>query len=87
LGMGWVSLFDPVKLAQLLNMPTDAKPIAVLCLGHVNSFYKEPMLVEAGWAVERPLSDMLMENGWQNESQNECQNSHQNHSANHVKQA
>jgi 5,6-dimethylbenzimidazole synthase len=87
LGMGWVSLFDPVKLAQLLNMPTDAKPIAVLCLGHVNSFYKEPMLVETGWAVERPLSDMLMENGWQNESQNECQNSHQNHSANHVKQA
>lgn len=87
LGMGWVSLFDPVKLAQLLNMPTDAKPIAVLCLGHVNSFYKEPMLVETGWAVARPLSDMLMENGWQNESQNEFQNSHQNHSANHVKQA
>lgn len=87
LGMGWVSLFDPVKLAQLLNMPTDAKPIAVLCLGHVNSFYKEPMLVETGWAVERPLSDMLMENGWQHESQNEYQNSHQNHSANHVKQA
>ena len=87
LGMGWVSLFDPVKLAQLLNMPTDAKPIAVLCLGHVNSFYKEPMLVETGWAVERPLSDMLMVNGWQHESQNEYQNSHQNHSANHVKQA
>lgn len=87
LGMGWVSLFDPVKLAQLLNMPTDAKPIAVLCLGHVNSFYKEPMLVETGWAVGRPLSDMLMENGWQHESQKECQNSHQNHSANHVKQA
>jgi len=59
----------------------------VLCLGHVNSFYKEPMLVETGWAVARPLSDMLMENGWQNESQNECQNSHQNHTANHVKQA
>ena len=87
LGMGWVSLFDPVKLAHLLNMPTGAKPIAVLCLGHVNSFYKAPMLVETGWAVERPLSDMLMENGWQHESQNECQNSHQNHSANHVEQA
>ena len=64
LGLGWVSLFDPIELAQLLSMPTDAKPIAVLCLGHVASFYKEPMLVETGWKTEKPLSDMLMENGW-----------------------
>ena len=39
-------------------------PIAVLCLGRVNSFYKEPMLVETGWTTEKPLSEMLMENGW-----------------------
>lgn len=64
LGMGWVSIFDPLKLAALLHIPSDAKPIAVLCLGHVSSFYKEPMLVEAGWAVEKPLSNMLMENTW-----------------------
>jgi 5,6-dimethylbenzimidazole synthase len=64
LGLGWVSLFDPIELAQLLNMPADAKPIAVLCLGYVASFYKEPMLVETGWKTEKPLSDMLMENGW-----------------------
>lgn len=67
IGMGWVSLFDPVKLAQLLNIPDGAKPIAILCLGYVNSFYKEPMLVEEGWAKEKPLADMLMENGWQND--------------------
>jgi len=65
LGMGWVSIFDPAKLGALLNMPTDAKPLAVLCLGHVSSFYKEPMLVETGWAKERPLTDMLMENAWE----------------------
>jgi len=64
LGMGWVSIFDPAKLAALLNIPTGAKPIAVLCLGHVSSFYKEPMLVETGWKQARPLSDMIMENGW-----------------------
>ncbi len=64
LGMGWVSLFDPIKLAKLLGMPQGAKPIAVLCLGHVVSFYKEPMLVETGWTVVKPLNDMLMENGW-----------------------
>ena len=64
LGMGWVSIFDPVKLANLLHMPKGAKPIAVLCLGHVHSFYKEPMLVETGWVTEKTLDEMLMENGW-----------------------
>ena len=67
IGMGWVSLFDPAKLSQLLNIPDGAKPIAILCLGYVNSFYKEPMLVEEGWAKEKPLAEMLMENGWQSD--------------------
>lgn len=65
IGMGWVSMFEPEALARLLNMPAGAKPIAILCLGYVNTFYKEPMLVEEGWAVEKPLSEMLMENSWQ----------------------
>jgi 5,6-dimethylbenzimidazole synthase len=65
LGMGWVSIFDPTKLGALLNMPTDAKAIAILCLGHVNSFYKAPMLVETGWAKAKALSEMVMENQWQ----------------------
>ena len=64
IGMGWVSLFDPQALAALLGMPDDAKPVAILCLGYVNTFYKSPMLVEEGWATEKPLSEMLMENGW-----------------------
>ena len=39
LGMGWVSLFDPLALAELLGMPAGAKPVAVLCLGPVTEFY------------------------------------------------
>ncbi len=66
LGMGWVSIFDPIKLGSLLQIPTDAKPIAVLCLGHVNTFYKEPMLIETGWKQAKPLSEMVMENHWEN---------------------
>ena len=64
LGMGWVSIFEPTELAQLLGMPDEAKPVAILCLGHVNSFYKEPMLVETGWRTARPLQNMVLENGW-----------------------
>jgi 5,6-dimethylbenzimidazole synthase len=66
IGMGWVSMFDPQALANLLGMPEGAKPVAILCLGYVNTFYKSPMLVEEGWTTEKPLADMLMENGWQN---------------------
>ena len=64
LGMGWVSVFEPQALADLLGMPAGAKPLAVLCLGPVEAFYPAPMLVLEGWAQARPLSDMLYENYW-----------------------
>ncbi|WP_016702502.1 5,6-dimethylbenzimidazole synthase [Pseudomonas chlororaphis] len=64
LGMGWVSLFEPVALAELLGLPVGAKPLAVLCLGPVDEFYPAPMLVLEGWARERSLSELLYENYW-----------------------
>ncbi|WP_028694798.1 5,6-dimethylbenzimidazole synthase [Pseudomonas cremoricolorata] len=65
LGMGWVSLFDPQALGQLLGMPSGAKAVAVLCLGPVQAFYEAPMLVQEQWAEERPLDDLLFENAWE----------------------
>ncbi|MCE1115229.1 MULTISPECIES: 5,6-dimethylbenzimidazole synthase [Pseudomonas] len=64
LGMGWVSLFEPQALAELLGMPAGAKPVAVLCLGPVTEFYPAPMLALQNWAEPRPLSEMLYENHW-----------------------
>ncbi|MCB2253312.1 5,6-dimethylbenzimidazole synthase [Pseudomonas chlororaphis] len=64
LGMGWVSLFEPVALGRLLGLPAGAKPLAVLCLGPVDEFYPAPMLVLEGWARERPLNELLYENYW-----------------------
>ncbi|SEN39845.1 cob(II)yrinic acid a,c-diamide reductase /5,6-dimethylbenzimidazole synthase [Pseudomonas sp. ok272] len=64
LGMGWVSLFEPQALAELLKLPAGAKPLAVLCLGPVQAFYPAPMLVLEGWAQERPLDELLYENFW-----------------------
>ena len=64
LGMGWVSLFDPQALAELLAMPPGSKPLAVLCLGPVEAFYEAPMLVQQGWARPRPLHELLFENRW-----------------------
>jgi len=64
LGMGWVSLFEPQALADLLGMPAGSKPLAVLCLGPVTEFYEAPMLLQQGWAEPRPLSELLFENQW-----------------------
>ncbi|KPX40049.1 Cobyrinic acid a,c-diamide reductase [Pseudomonas syringae pv. helianthi] len=64
LGMGWVSLFDPEALAELLGMPDGAKPLAIICLGPVKEFYPTPMLVMEGWAQARPLHELLYENQW-----------------------
>ena len=64
LGLGWVSIFDPQALARLLGFPTDVRPLAVLCLGHVEKFYTAPMLVLEKWRNPRPLEELLHENGW-----------------------
>lgn len=67
LGLGWVSLFDPDALAQLLNMPAGSRPIAILCLGHVAEFYPKPMLELENWATPQPLSAFVSENGWRDD--------------------
>jgi 5,6-dimethylbenzimidazole synthase len=64
LGLGWVSLFEPDALKQLLHMPADSEPIAILCLGHVENFYPAPMLQLENWAQPAPLRSFVMENGW-----------------------
>ncbi|ARU32704.1 5,6-dimethylbenzimidazole synthase [Sulfuriferula sp. AH1] len=68
LGLGWVSLFDPDALAQLLTIPAGGKPVAILCLGHVAEFYPAPMLELEGWDTRRALDNMLFENNWGNKT-------------------
>ncbi len=64
LGMGWVSIFSPEQLAQLLQMPEGSRPIAVLCLGPVTAFYDQPMLQTEKWAQRAALADMVFEDRW-----------------------
>ena len=65
LGMGWVSLFDPLKLAALLGIPEGGKPVAIICLGHVAGFYPKPMLELEGWAMRGKLDDLVYTDRWQ----------------------
>ncbi|MEO2215903.1 5,6-dimethylbenzimidazole synthase [Chromobacterium vaccinii] len=64
LGLGWVSIFDPAKLASLLAMPAGARPVAILCIGHVEAFYEKPMLEQENWARRQNLADLVYEDRW-----------------------
>jgi 5,6-dimethylbenzimidazole synthase len=63
-GMGWVSLFDPESLRRLLRMPEGSRPIAILCLGRVPEFYRQPMLEEAQWARRVDLKELVQIDYW-----------------------
>lgn len=65
IGVGWVSMFDPVHIANLCAMPEGARAIAVLCVGEVEAFYPAPMLEMENWDSRRDLSEVLFENRWQ----------------------
>lgn len=64
LGMGLVSMFDPVALAALLRMPEGSEPVAILSIGPVQSFYEEPMLQQKRWAQRCELDHVLFEDAW-----------------------
>ncbi|OBY57258.1 5,6-dimethylbenzimidazole synthase [Pseudomonas sp. AU12215] len=64
LGMGWVSLFDPAALGDLLGLPDGAEAVAVICLGPVSAFYPAPMLALEGWRQPRSLDELVFENRW-----------------------
>ncbi|MGE2690239.1 5,6-dimethylbenzimidazole synthase [Mycolicibacterium pulveris] len=64
LGMGWVSIFEPACLAELLDMPQGAEPVAILCLGPVPEFPDRPALELDDWAHARPLAEFVSENRW-----------------------
>jgi 5,6-dimethylbenzimidazole synthase len=63
-GMGWVSLFEPEALRELLRMPAGSKPVAVLCLGRVPEFYPRPMLEMTRWTCGRSLESLVHTDYW-----------------------
>jgi 5,6-dimethylbenzimidazole synthase len=63
-GMGWVSLFEPEALRELLRMPVGAKPVAVLCLGRVPEFYPRPMLEMTQWTRGCSLESLVHTDYW-----------------------
>jgi adenosylcobyric acid synthase len=66
IGVGWVSMFDPACIASLCGMPEGSRPIALLCVGHVDAFYPAPMLEIEKWDQRRSIDTIVYENAWGN---------------------
>lgn len=64
LGLGWVSIFDPLAVARVLGLPEGAEVIALLCLGPVSAFYEQPMLQQERWARRAALGDLVFDEQW-----------------------
>ena len=49
IGVGWVSILDPVRIAETLATPAAWTFIAYLCLGWPEESHLDPELERAGW--------------------------------------
>lgn len=59
-GMGWVSILDPDRLARDLDVPDDWKLIGYFCIGYPEEEHEIPELERAGWEQRQALPDMLV---------------------------
>lgn len=64
LGVGWVTLFDPVELEDLLGLPEGVVTLGWLCLGWPDERPPAPGLQRAGWSHKRPLSEVVLAERW-----------------------
>ncbi|MFM6851290.1 MAG: 5,6-dimethylbenzimidazole synthase [Terrabacter sp.] len=64
LGLGWVTLFEPAELKQLLGLPDGVETLGWLCLGWPDERPPEPGLERAGWSKRLPLEQVVMRERW-----------------------
>ena len=64
IGIGWVSILEPLFLRGLLGIPSHVLPIGYLCAGYVPSFPGKPMLETAGWLPRTALQDLVFADRW-----------------------
>ena len=72
LGMGWVTLFQPEELAELLHLPNDVETLGWLCLGWPDERPPAPGLERRGWSRRVPLSDVTLADRWPDSAQPEA---------------
>ena len=76
LGVGWVTLFQPSDLADLLELPDGVATIGWLCVGWPDERPPEPGLERNGWSRRLPLNDVVITEKWPSDGGPEAPVSH-----------
>ena len=64
LGMGWVTLFRPDDLAELIGLPAGVGTLGWLCLGWPDERPPEPGLERHGWSQRLDLDAVTVRERW-----------------------
>ena len=64
LGVGWVTLFEPADLADLLGLPEGVETLGWLCVGWPDERPPDPGLERAGWSRRLELDDVVLHERW-----------------------
>lgn len=64
LGIGWVTLFEPRDLADLLGLPDGVETLGWLCLGWPDERPPDPGLERAGWSHRVDLASVVINERW-----------------------
>jgi 5,6-dimethylbenzimidazole synthase len=60
IGMGWVSILDPVRVKAILDVPEAWRFIGYFCLGYPEEEHVQPELERAGWERRRPADGFVL---------------------------
>jgi 5,6-dimethylbenzimidazole synthase len=60
IGMGWISILEPVAVAAALDAPADWRLIGYFCLGYPADTDTVPALERAGWEHRRNIEECLI---------------------------
>lgn len=63
-GIGWVSIFRPKDLRDLLGIPDHVEIVAYLCAGYVDELHTKPELEARGWRKRLDLESVIHNDGW-----------------------
>lgn len=61
IGLGWVSIIDPVEVAATLDVPEAWSLVAYLCIGYPEAEHIDPELHRLGWQERLDVSEFVFE--------------------------
>ncbi|WFU38317.1 5,6-dimethylbenzimidazole synthase [Bradyrhizobium sp. CB82] len=60
IGIGWVSILNPLRIREILDVPVSWKFIGYLCVGYPEADFDRPELERADWEHRRPSTEVTI---------------------------